>query len=242
MTEDAQAALLGRLRKKSHEELLFVVEQLLERKPDIGPLIELLIELPFTNASQAGNIPGKGGSRTLDLSSIHKQVEAALRYAGGGYKSVFLMAEELSRLCGIGDDFAEAGEWANAQAVYAAITGEAIARYEELEDECQIAEVIDDCTEGLAICLDTQRDLPEEERLSDASREELLTALFAIWTFGQDYGGINTDVVDTIASNVTNDERTMVEGWLQQELHAKQESKWRTQGLESFLVKLKEGI
>ena len=26
MTEDAQAALLGRLRKKSHEELLFVVE------------------------------------------------------------------------------------------------------------------------------------------------------------------------------------------------------------------------
>ena len=51
MTEDAQAALLGRLRKKSHEELLFVVEQLLECKPDIGPLIELLIELPFPNAS-----------------------------------------------------------------------------------------------------------------------------------------------------------------------------------------------
>ncbi len=173
MTEDAQAALLGRLRKKSHEELLFVVEQLLERKPDIGPLIELLIELPFPNASQAGKTPGRGNRRILDLSSIRKQLEAALYKAGGGYKSVFLMAAELSQLCGIGDDFAEAGEWANAQAVYAAITGEAIARYEELEDECQIAEVIDDCTEGLAICLDTQRDLPEEERLSDASREEL---------------------------------------------------------------------
>ena len=216
--------------------------QLLERKPDIGPLIELLIELPSPHSSQDEKTPGRGNSRTLDLASIRKQIESALHYAGGGYKSVFLMAEELSRLCGIGDDFAEAGEWANAQAVYAAITGEAIARYEELEDECQIAEVIDDCTEGLAICLDTQRDLPEEERLNDASREELLTALFTIWTFGQDYGGINTDVVDTMASNVTNDERTMVEGWLQQELHAKQESKWRTQGLESFLVKLKEGI
>jgi len=45
MTEDAQAAklrvgkpetaVLGRLRKISHEELLFLVEQLLERKPDI---------------------------------------------------------------------------------------------------------------------------------------------------------------------------------------------------------------
>ncbi len=241
MTEDAQAALLGRLRKKNHEELLFVVEQLLERKPDIGPLVELLIELPFANASQAGNTPGRGVSRTLDLASIYKQVETALRYAGGGYKSVFLMASELSRLCEIGDDFAEAGEWANAQAVYAAITGEAIARYEELEDECQIAEVIDDCTDGLAICLDTQRDLPADERLSDASREELLSALFAIWTFEQDYGGINTDVVDTIASNVTIDERKMVEGWLQQEIQAYQRSNRRTQGLESFLEKLKEG-
>jgi hypothetical protein len=241
MTEDARAALLGRLRKKSHEELLFVVEQLLERKPDIGPLLELLIELPSAGASEAGNTPGRGNSRTLELTSIHKQVEAALRYAGGGYKSVYLMAAELSRLCGIGDDFAEAGEWANAQAVYAAITGEAIARYEELEDECQIAEVIDDCTDGLAICLDTQRDLPEDERLSDAGREELLSALFEIWKFEQDYGGINTDVVDTIARNVTNDERKLVEGWLQQEIHAYQRSNRRTQNLESFLVKLKEG-
>lgn len=235
-----EGALLGRLRKKSHEELLFVMEQLLERKPDIGPLIELLIELPFPNTSLAGKTPGLGNRRTLDLSSIRKQLEAALYNAGGGYKSVYLMAEQLSQLCGIGDDFAEAREWANAQAVYAAITREVIARYEELEDECQIAEVIDDCTEGLAICLDTQRDLPEEERLSDASREELLSALFEIWKFGQDYGGVYTDVVDTIASNVTNDERKLVEAWLQQEIHANQGSNWRNQGLESFLVRLKE--
>jgi len=41
---------------------------------------------------------------------------------------------------------------------------------------------------------------------------------------------------------VTNDERKMVEGWLQQEIHANQGSNRRNQGLESFLVKLKEGI
>src|SRR5438105_5564911 len=250
MTEDVQvakaragkpeAAVLGKLRKKSHEELLFLVEQLLERQPDIKPLIELLIELPMPNASQQGKTSGKGNTRTLNLSSIRKQLDGALYYAGGGWESAGLIATELSRLCGIGDSFAEAGEWANAQAVYAAITGEAIARYEELEDECQIAEVIDDCTEGLAIWLDTQRDLPEEEQLSDASREELLSALFEIWKFGQDYGGVNTDVVDTIASNVTNDEREMVEGWLQQEIHANQGSNWRNQGLESFLVKLRD--
>ncbi|HEY6410491.1 MAG TPA: hypothetical protein VIY29_23830, partial [Ktedonobacteraceae bacterium] len=151
MTEDAQAAkprvgkpekaVLGRLRKKNHEELLFLVEQLLERKPDIEPLIELLIELPFPNSSQPIKTSGRGKNRTLNLPSIHKQLKAALRYAGRGRESVYLVAAELSRLCGIGDDFADAGEWANAQVVYAAITKEAITRYEELEDECQISEI-----------------------------------------------------------------------------------------------------
>ena len=124
--------------------------------------------------------------------------------------------------------------------MYAAITGEAIASYEELEDEWQIAAIIDECTAGLALCLDTQRDLPEDERLSVASREDLLTSLFEIWKFGQDYGGIDTDVVGTIVRNVTKDERKLIEGWLRQEIHSNQGSKWRNQGLVSFLVKLQE--
>jgi len=250
MTEDAQAAkaragkpeaaVLGQLRKKSQEELLFLVEQLLERQPDIKPLIELLIELPMPNAGQQGKTPVKGNTRTLNLSSIRKQLDGALYYAGGGWESAGLIATELSRLCGIGDGFAEAGEWANAQTVYAAITGEAIARYEELEDEWQIAAIIDDCTGGLALCLDTQHELPEDERLSAADREELLTALFESWKFGQDYGGIDTDVVGTIVRNVTEEERKLVEEWLRQEISAGQASKWRNEGVLSFLAKLQE--
>ena len=250
MTEDKQTAkarasvsqtsLLEQLKRKSHKDLLFLLEQLLEQKPDIKPLIELLIELPFPDSSHHEITPGKGNSLTLNLSSIRKQIEAALRYADGGWASANLIATELSRLNAIADDFAEAGEWANAQAVYAAIAEKAIARYEELEDECQIAEVIDDCTDGLTLCLDTQRDLQEHERLSAANRKELLTALFDIWKFGHDYGGIETDVVETIVRNVTEDERTMVEEWLQQEIHSSQESQWRNQSSVSFLVKLKE--
>ena len=152
-----------------------------------------------------------------------------------------MIANELSQLCEIGDGFADAGEWANAQAVYATITGEAIKRYEELEDEWQIAAIIDECTEGLASCLDAQRDLPTDEQLSVASREELLTSLYNIWKFGQDYGGIDTDVVGTIMRSVTKDERKMVERWLQQEIQSGL-SNWRNQNLISFLEKLKEGL
>jgi hypothetical protein len=243
MTEDKQTAktgVLGQLRKKSREELLFLLQQLLERKPDIEPLIELLIELPLPNSSQQGKTPGRGNSRTLNLSSIREQLEAALRYAGGGWRSANLMATELRRLCELGDGFAEAGEWANAQAVYAAIAEEAVARYEELEDECQIAEVIDECTDGLRVCLEVQGDLPGEEQLSGASREELLATLFDLWKFGQDYGGVETDVEGAIVGNVTEDERKMVEGWLRQEISSDQGSKWRNQGVMSFLAKLEE--
>src|SRR5947209_1003799 len=103
MTEDAQAgkpeaALLGQLRKKSYEELLFLVEQLLERQPDIKPLVELLIELPLPNANQQGKTSGKGNTRTLNLASIRKQLDGALYYAGGGWQSAGLISTELSRL------------------------------------------------------------------------------------------------------------------------------------------------
>ena len=121
--ETSETGILGRLNKKSREELLFLVEQLLERKPEIKPLIELLIELPFPDSSQQERTPGKGNSLTLNLSSIRKQLDAALYYAGGGWRSASLIAHELSRLCEIGDEFANAGEWANAQVVYATITG-----------------------------------------------------------------------------------------------------------------------
>ncbi len=80
-----------------------------------------------------------------------------------------------------------------------------------------------------------------DEQLSVASREELLTSLYNIWKFGQDYGGIDTDVVGTIMRNVTKDERKMVERWLQQEIQSGL-SNWRNQNLISFLEKLKEGL
>ncbi len=57
--ETSETGVLGQLRKKSREELIFLVEQLLERKPEIKPLIELLIELPFPDSSQQKRIPGK---------------------------------------------------------------------------------------------------------------------------------------------------------------------------------------
>ena len=131
MTEDGQAAkprarvpetaVLERLRKKSSEELLFLVEQLLERKPDIEPLIELLMELPLAIPAQEKNRPGKGKKRTVDPSTIGSQVASAFYNAGEGWGAASRVAAQLEQLYDIGKNFAEAGEWANVQVVYATV-------------------------------------------------------------------------------------------------------------------------
>ncbi|TMC34859.1 MAG: hypothetical protein E6J31_16880 [Chloroflexi bacterium] len=112
-----RSRLMGRLSEKSREELLALLEQLVQRQPDIEPMVELLIELPLALPAQEKNRPGRGKERTVDPSTIESQVASAFYHAGEGWGAASRVAAELDRLCDIGKSFAEAGEWANAQVV-----------------------------------------------------------------------------------------------------------------------------
>jgi tetratricopeptide (TPR) repeat protein len=252
MTEDGQAAkprarvpeaaVLTRLRKKSSGELLFLVEQLLERKPDIEPLIELLMELPLAIPAQAKNRPGRGKERTVDPSTIESQVASAFYNAGKGWGAASRVAAELEQLYDIGKSFAEAGEWANAQTVYATIAEETIMQYEEVHDEGQISWVLGKCAAGLVACLEAQSTLPKREQLDTEEREELLTTLFDLWKFGYNYGGVGADIPTVIAENATARERKRVEAWLREEMRPGQDSSstWHNRSVVDFVVKLKQ--
>src|SRR6266571_2042996 len=65
-----RSGLMGRLSEKSHEELVALLEQLVQRQPDIEPLVELLIELPLVTTTQQKSRPGRGRERTLDPATI----------------------------------------------------------------------------------------------------------------------------------------------------------------------------
>ena len=80
-----RTGLMGRLSEKSHEELLALLEQLVQRQPDIEPLIELLMELPLATTTQDRSRPGKGRERTLDPSTVRSQVASAFYNAGEGW-------------------------------------------------------------------------------------------------------------------------------------------------------------
>ncbi len=172
MTEDEQATgesettVLGQLKKKSREELLFLMEQLLELEPNIEPLVELLIGLQLATTMQEENKPGKGRERTLDSSTIQRQVDLAFYHAGEGWNAASRAAAELESLYDIGKEFAEAAEWANAQVVYATVARETITQYEEIHDEGQLSWVLGECADGLVECLDTQSTLPPHEQLN----------------------------------------------------------------------------
>jgi hypothetical protein len=247
MTEDEQAieesetTVLGQLKKKSREELLFLMEQLLEREPNIEPLVELLIGLQLATTMQEENKPGKGRERTLDPSTIQRQVDLAFYHAGEGWNAASRTAAELEPLYDIGKGFAEAAEWANAQVVYTTVARETIMQYEEIHDEGQLSWVLGECADGLVECLDTQSTLPPHEQLDTTAREELLSVLLDLWKFGHEYGGIEVDIVGAIALHATEQERKSVEAGLRQEIRSGQDfsSHWHNRYIVNFLVTLK---
>jgi hypothetical protein len=237
-----RSGIMARLSEKNHAELLALLEQLVQRQPDIEPLIELLMELPLATTTQERSRPGKGRERTLDPSTIGSQVASAFYNAGGGWGAASRVAAELEQLYDIGNNFAEAGEWANAQVVYATIAEETIMQYEEVHDEGQVSWVLGKCAAGLVKCLEAQSALPQDEQLDTEEREELLTALFDLRKFGDNYGGIEADVAGAMAESVTEYERKMVESWLREEMRSGQDfsSQWHNRSIIHFLATLKQ--
>jgi uncharacterized Zn finger protein len=237
-----RSMLVGRLSEKSREELLALLEQLVQRQPDIEPLIELLMELPLATTTQERSRPGKGRERTLNPSTVRSQVASAFYNAGEGWGAASRVAAELEQLYDIGKNFAEAGEWANAQVVYATVAEETVMQYGEVHDEGQVSWVLSKCAAGLVKCLEAQSALPQDEQLDAEEREELLTALFDLWKFGYNYGGIEVDVAGAMAESVTEYERKMVESRLREEMKSGQDfsSQWHNRSIIHFLATLKQ--
>jgi hypothetical protein len=237
-----QPGLMGRLGEKSREELLALLVQLIQRQPDIEPLIELLIELPLVPTIQQKERPGKGRERTLDPSTIRSQVDSAFYHAGEGWDATSRVAGDLEQLYDIGKDFAEVGEWANAQTVYATLAEEIMRHYERLHDEGQVSWILGKCATGLVACLNVQPTLPQNEQLDAAAREELLTTLFDLWKFGSNYGGIGEDVAEAMAEHTTAQERKSIETWIREEMRPGQDfsSKWHNRHIIDFLATIKQ--
>lgn len=234
-----RSGLMARLSMKSHDELVALLQELMQRQHDIQPLIEVLMELPLGPTAQETKQPGKGRERTVDSSAISRQVSRAFDNAGDEWDSASDIAYELERIYQIGESFAEVGQWANALVVYATIGQEAVAQYEDIHDEGQVSSVIGECAAGLVACLSAQSTLPQDDQLDESEREDLLSALFDLWKFSYDYGGVEVNIPATIAQHATKEERESVEMWLRQEIKESSLAS-RNSSVVNFLVTLKQ--
>jgi hypothetical protein len=213
-----EADILAHIQKMSQAELQVLLERLVRQQPTIQPLLTTLLQVPATEGAATGQQPGAGRVGTLDPATISSQVATVFSQAGRGWEAANYAALELNRLCEIGDRFSEAGQWANAQVVYATIADAILPSYEELEDEVQIAGVLENCSIGLIDCLEAQESLPLQDRLDEEQRKVLLTSLFALWQFDAEYGTGESDLPEVLARATTASERTLLKQWVQQDM------------------------
>src|SRR5258708_39559901 len=105
MTTDKRNSLLAQLQEKSREELLGLLEQIMQKQPEIKELLEVLLKLPLTSNARAEQKPGVGRVRTLEPATIRSQVTAVFAQAGHAWGFSMLAATDLYRLLAIGDRF-----------------------------------------------------------------------------------------------------------------------------------------
>jgi len=186
------------LNQRSKAELVALIRRMVARFPDL----EMLLELPIAGEAEA--------ERPLDPEIIRRQVNSA--FYGVGYDewgAVYGIAQQLLELVGIGDDYAGRGAWRNAATVYETVAREVLDNYSTVQDEeGDLNAVVDGCVEGLGECLKAADD--------PVQREALLRALFDVYRWDVDFGGIDMgyQATDIILEQATLEERQQVAGWV----------------------------
>jgi uncharacterized Zn finger protein len=189
------------LEQRSKDELIALVKQMLRLRPDL----ESLLEMP---------LPAAGKRHTpASPETYYRQAIAAIRGGADEWGDAD-SADELLALAEIGDGFVDQEDFASAAAVYEAVSRAALENFELFDQESDdLGNLIHACVEGLGRCLAGE----EHDR---AAREMILQALFAVYRFDVDYGGIGLgdDVPDLVREHATAEERRMVAGWVREVL------------------------
>jgi len=220
--EDLEAAL----EQRSKAELIALIKLMLRREPDL----EVLLGTPLPMGGQVSPRP------SVDAKIYQRLAAAAFRHAGGGWGVESEIAAELDTVVGMGNEFAAQQDFANAAVVYQAVAEEVLEQYEMYHDEGDLSQVVNDCVEGLGRCLAGSSD--------PSTRENILRALFDIYAFDVDFGGIGLadEVPEWVLEQASREERARVAEWIRDRLLRKAGfgSDWRRQTYGGFLLALEQ--
>ena len=152
------------LADKSKDELIAIIQDMLRHKPEMLSMVELTTQ---TQESKQG--------KPLNISAYRTQARRAMQH-----ETPRSVERELKTLRDTAARLADSGDTLNAGAIYHALLDETIKGYDELvfsmDDDGDIAVVIDEFAQGLGACLAKAEADPETRR---AWLETLLRAELA---------------------------------------------------------------
>jgi hypothetical protein len=211
------------LQRCTKTELITLIHQMVSRHPDL----ELLV---------MRSAIGDDERPAVDSAMIYRQVDNIFYDAEDNRQSAFDVAWKLQEnVVKLGDDYAEQKDWRNAAVVYETVARGVLGNYEMIFDhDGDLSYKVNDCVSGLGRCLAGTED--------SAQRETLLQALFDIYRWDVNYGGvgIGDEVPAIILEHVTPEEREQVAGWVREAMPRSDDrhATWRREHFGSFLVQL----
>jgi hypothetical protein len=187
------------LRTLSNAELIDLVCAMVDRHPDLERLVTELSA-------------GRGTRKPVDSQQIQSQVDLVFDLAD--HEGEGEIAPELSELMEQGHRYAERGWWPDAAAVYQAIATETLdLLFLILDQDGDVAEIVNACAEALGRCLNASTDA--------TVRHDVLRTLFDIYTWDiEGSTGIGDAIPRIIQDQATAAERVIVDGWARAEIAA----------------------
>ncbi|MBI3969814.1 MAG: SWIM zinc finger family protein [Chloroflexi bacterium] len=222
------------LARRSKEELVALVKQLLRRHPEL----DVLLETPLPTPLPAEGAAGSRSQQPVDPEVYRRQARAAFRgiVFERAYGTETGVVAELEPLMEIGDGLVEQQDYAGAAAVYQAVADAVLENYETFHDEFgELSGVVQQCVEGIAGCLEHA---PE----GDPAREAIVKALFYIYHSDVEHGGLGlgSEVPALLREHTTAAERRMVAGWVRDSMPrgGDRSDDWRRRRYGDFLLEL----
>lgn len=201
------------LEHKDKDELIALLQEMLKREPEL----ERLLDLPLPGKTKKG---AKRQTR-VEPEVYRRQIRHAMRGAGE-WDAISGIAQEISSIVDIGDQFAEQEAWENAQVVYQSVLEESLPDYSQTQDEGEISQEIGRAIEGLGDCLAAHAEDTEV-------RQEILESLFEVLAWDIEAGGVgmSDQVPDLLEEHATAEDRREIQQWIITAIKRTSGDSWR---------------
>ncbi|MGF1524129.1 MAG: SWIM zinc finger family protein [Leptolyngbyaceae cyanobacterium] len=208
------------LAERSRDDLLHLIEQMIQRYPDLIDIVD------------APSMPTTG--QLLDLANYQRQVERAFQA-----EEMHTMASGLESLTSHGDRLRQQKDWIRAGEIYQLLLETANEQYDysvlDIDYNGEVACVIQNIAEGLSVCLE------QAESLDGDQRHRWVETLFEAVLKDIELGGMDYayPASDTIAQHTTDADWTWLEPRIREQIQTTGQnacSDWGRQRLVGLLT------